>query len=154
MQADHQDFQRPRRGETGRAFAEEPYEFVVDDFDDLLAGGDPLEDFLADALRLYALDEFARDLEMHVGGEEGGAHFLECVRHVFVGEFADASEIAERAAEFFGEGFEHGTPPLADFPPRCNSATRRRPRVRPPDPRAVRLGRAWRARSPRCRASR
>ena len=40
---------------------------------------------LADALGLYLFDEFAGDLEMDVGGEQGGAHFLERLGHVFLG---------------------------------------------------------------------
>ena len=109
MQSDHQDFQRAGSGEIRGAFAEEPDELVMNDFDDLLPGGDALEDLLADTLLLHAFDEFARHLEMHVGGEQRGAHFLECLRHVVFGEFANAAQIAEGAAQFFGEGFEHET---------------------------------------------
>jgi hypothetical protein len=112
VQADHEDLQRPGAGQGGFTFAEEFDELVVDDLDDLLARGDGLEDLLADALRLHPLDEIAGDLEMHVGGEQGGAHFLEGGRHVFLGELAHAAEIAEGAAQFIGEGFEHGKGPL------------------------------------------
>jgi len=100
VEADHQDLERPRGGEVGGAFAEETDQFVVDDLDDLLAGGDALEDLLADALLLYALDEVACDLEVDVGGEERGAHLLERLRQ-FLGKFADAAEVAEGGAEFF-----------------------------------------------------
>src|SRR5688572_33309143 len=44
---------------------------------------------------------------MHVSGEKGGAHFLECRSHVFLGEFANTAKIPERAAEFVSERFEH-----------------------------------------------
>jgi hypothetical protein len=54
---------------------------------------------LADALGLHALDEIAGDLEVDIGGEQGGAYLLEGVRHVFVGELADPAQIAEGAAE-------------------------------------------------------
>jgi hypothetical protein len=57
---------------------------------------------------LDPFDEVAGDLEVDVGGEQGGAHFLERVRHVFFREFADPAKVAERAAEFFRERFEHG----------------------------------------------
>ena len=90
-------------GEIGRAFAEELDQFVVNDFDDLLAGHDALEHVLSHALLLNAFDELAGDFEVNVGGEEGGAHFLECVGHVFLGEFANAAQIPECAAEFVGE---------------------------------------------------
>ena len=63
---------------------------------------------MADAVGLDALDEFAGDLEVHIGREESGAHLLEGLRHVFFGKFADAAQVAEGVAEFFGEGFEHG----------------------------------------------
>ena len=120
VEADHEDLERTGTGEGRRAFAEEFDQFVVDDFDDLLARGDALEDLLADALRLDAFDEFSRDFEMHVGGQQGGAHFLERLRHIFFREFADAAEIAEGTAEFFRERFKHRTPPLKEFPARSN----------------------------------
>ena len=109
VEADHQDFQRPHAGEFGRALAEQGDELVVDDFDDLLAGRDALEHILADALGLHARDEVAGDLEMHIGREEGGAHLSEGGRHVFFGEFADATEVTERGGEFIGERLEHGS---------------------------------------------
>jgi hypothetical protein len=79
----------------------------VDDFDDLLSGSDAAQNILADAFQLHAFDELARDFEMHVGGEEGGTHFGERLRHVFLGKFSDSAQIAQCVAEFFGERFEH-----------------------------------------------
>ena len=101
----------------------------MDDFDDLLARGDALEDLLADALRLDAFDELARDFEMHVGGQKGGTHFFERLRHIFFREFADAAEIAEGGAEFFRERFKHEYPALQEFPARSNLARTEQPRV-------------------------
>jgi hypothetical protein len=72
-----------------------------------LAGGDGFQDILTDALGLDAFDELAGNLEMDVGGEQGGAHFLERLGHVFLGELADAAEVAQGVAQFFGERFEH-----------------------------------------------
>ena len=72
-----------------------------------LTGRDALDHLLTDALQLHPFDEFAGHLEVHVGGEEGGAHLLQGVHHVLVGEFADAAEIAQGQAQFLGEGFEH-----------------------------------------------
>ena len=109
VEADHHDLERPGSGEAGCTLAEQADELVVDDLDDLLAGGDGLEHVLTDALGLHALDELPGDLEMDVGGEEGGAHLLEGLRHVGFRELADAPQVAEGAAKFVGEGFEHGT---------------------------------------------
>lgn len=81
--------------EIGCALAEERDELVVDDIDDLLAGHDPLEHVLPDALGLHARDEVARDLEMHVGREQSGAHLSEGGGHVGLREPADAAKIAE-----------------------------------------------------------
>ena len=80
----------------------------MDDLDDQLPRGDRLQHFLAGALLLHALDELAGDLEVDIGGEQGGAHFLECVRHVFFAQFADAAQVAQRTGQFVGEGLEHG----------------------------------------------
>ena len=107
VETDHQNFQRARGGQGVRALAEELHQLVVDDLDDLLAGGDALQDFLADALGLDALDELTRDLEMHVRRKQGGAHFFQSVRHVFFRELTDAAEVAQGVAEFFRERFEH-----------------------------------------------
>ena len=74
--------------------AEEIDELVVDDFDDLLAGADALEDLLAQAFFFDAGDEFAGDFEVDIGAEEGGAHFLESDGHIVLGELADATEVA------------------------------------------------------------
>ena len=95
VQTDHQDFQRTNFRKRVVAFAEQADEFVVDDFDDLLAGSDSLGDFLSDALLLNAFDEFAGDLEVNVRGKQRGAHFLERLRHVFFGKCADAAKITE-----------------------------------------------------------
>src|SRR5262249_26053733 len=119
----------------------------VDDLDDLLAGRDALDDFLADALLLHAVDELARDLEMNVGGEERGAHLLERLRHVFLGKFADPAEVTQGVAEFFRERFEHGTRTVPRFSSRGKrrGATPRSRRARP-----VRTNRSGR-KAPWCR---
>jgi hypothetical protein len=98
VEAYHQDFQWAGRGERSLAFAKEANEFVVDDFYDLLTGGDGLEDLLADARYLDAFDEISGYFKVYVSGKKSGAHFFECVGHVFFSEFADAAEVAESAA--------------------------------------------------------
>ena len=95
MEADHHDPERPRRRDGVRPLAEEAHELVVDDLDDLLAGGDALQHLLAGALGLDALGELPGDLEVDVGGEERGAHLGEGRRHVLLGELADAPQVAQ-----------------------------------------------------------
>ncbi len=108
VEADEEDAQGAVGGELGGTFAEEAGELVVDDFDDLLAGGDGLEDLLAGALLLDALDEFAGDLELDIGGEEGGADLLEGLGGVFGRELGDAAQVAQGEAHAVGQAFEHG----------------------------------------------
>ena len=100
---------RARAGgrKTGRSLSEKPHQFVVDDFDDLLAGGNALEDLLTNAGGLDAFDEFAGDLEVDVGREQGGAHLLEGVGHIFFAELACAAEVAESGGKFIGKGRKH-----------------------------------------------
>jgi hypothetical protein len=107
VEAHQHEAQGPRLRERGAAFAQQFGQLVVDDLDDLLAGRDSLEDILAHALGLHALGELADDLEVHVGSQEGGTHLLEGLRDVFLREFAEATEIAERVRELVGERLEH-----------------------------------------------
>ena len=79
----------------------------MDDLDHLLAGRDGLEDVLADAGQLHPVDELAGDFEMHVGGQQGGAHFLEGFRHVGLGQRTDPAQVAQGPGQFFGQAFEH-----------------------------------------------
>ena len=101
VQADQEDATRiaaeiqPRVGR-----AEQLDEFVMDDFDDLLAGLDALDDFDADGFGFDALDEIARDLEVHVGFEQGHAHFAQRVGDVALGDFSEAAQVAEGVLEF------------------------------------------------------
>ena len=95
MEADHQNLQRPSGRKLVGAGAEQSDQLAVDNLYHLLAGGDPLEHVLPDALLLDAFDEVSRDLEIDVGGEQGGADLLEGFRHVFFGQFADPAEVAQ-----------------------------------------------------------
>ena len=79
--------------------AEQVDQFVVDDFDDLLAGLDALDDFRADGLGLDAFDEIAGDLEIDVGFEQRQAHFAQGVADVVLGNFAEAAQIAKGVLE-------------------------------------------------------
>ena len=79
--------------------AEQIHKFVVDDFDDLLARLDALDDFSADGLGLDALDEIAGDLEIHVGLQQRHADFAQGIADVRLGDFAEAAQVAEGVLE-------------------------------------------------------
>ncbi len=79
MQADHQNGSGalPLSSRSGVFGAKQRDQFVVDDLDDLLAGLNALDDFLAERLVLDPLDEVAGNLEIHIGLEQGDAHFAQ-----------------------------------------------------------------------------
>ena len=85
--------------ERGVLRAEQVHEFVMDDFDDLLAGLDALDDFRADGLGFDALDEIAGDLEIHVGLQQRHADFAQGIADVGLGNFPEAAQIAEGVLE-------------------------------------------------------
>jgi len=103
VQTDHHDLEWAGGRQLGFPLAEELHELVVDDLDDLLAGGDTLEDFLSVAGLLHAVDELARDLEVDICRQQRRAHLLEGVGHVFFGELADTAQVAQGRGEFVGE---------------------------------------------------
>jgi hypothetical protein len=70
-------------------------EFVVDEFDDLLAGLDTEKDFLADRFVFDALNEIASDLEIDVGFKEGQPDFSEGIADVLLGDFAETPQVFE-----------------------------------------------------------
>ena len=109
MQADEEDLQRTRGAQFGGALAEQLDQFVMDDLDDQLPGRDRCQHLLTDGLGLHALDELARDTEMDVGCEQGGPHLLQGLRHVVLGEPADAAQVAQGLTQTFRERFEHGS---------------------------------------------
>ena len=71
MQADEHDDGGWVGGEVGRAVAaaEQGDELAVDDFDELLARGQALEDILAESLLFDPLNKVLGDLEVDVGFE-------------------------------------------------------------------------------------
>ena len=79
--------------------AEQVHEFVVDDFDDLLAGLDALDDFRADGLGFDALDEIAGDLEIHVGLQQRHADFAQGIGDVGLGNFSEPAQVAKGVLE-------------------------------------------------------
>ena len=117
LQADHQD-RRGRRVDAevaGLALAAQHVDQrVVDDLDDLLAGGDRLGDRLALGLVADLLDEVAGDRQRDVGFEQRGADLAQRGGDVLVGERALAGERAEDAGEPVGKGLEHAPPSSND----------------------------------------
>jgi len=81
--------------DAGIGGAEKFDEFVVDDFDDLLAGLDAEKNILADGLVFDAVDEIASDLEIDIGFKEGQPDFAEGIADVFLGNFAESAQVFE-----------------------------------------------------------
>ena len=90
------------------ALAEERDELVVDDLDDLLAGGQRLQDVLADGLLADARDEVLDDLEVDVGLEQGETDLAHGGIHVGLAHPAAAGQAVEGRSQTLAEGVEHG----------------------------------------------
>ena len=100
VQADHQDATGIAAELKSRVCgAEKIDEFVVDDFDDVLARLDAEKDFLADRLAFDALDKIASDFEIDVGFQQGKTDLAERIADVFLGDFAEAAQVLEGALE-------------------------------------------------------
>jgi hypothetical protein len=108
MEADHQDARRVARGpERGICRAEQFNQFVMDDFDDLFAGFDALDDLQADGLFLHPIDKVAGHLEIDVGIEEGEADLAQRLGNVGFRDPAESAQVAEDLLKFLAEGIEH-----------------------------------------------
>jgi hypothetical protein len=129
VQTNHQHLERSFLPQIGGAFAQQFDQFVVDDFDDLLARGDAFEHLLPNALDLHALDELAGDFKMDVGGEQGSADLFEGVCHICLGQLADAAKVAQGAGEFFGQAFEHGNANVSALRPATSGKYRLPPSI-------------------------
>ena len=111
LQTDHQDrgggavdFQR-----AGFAFAfQRVDQRVVDDLDDLLAGGDRFGDGLTGGLVLHRFDEITRDGQGHVRLEQGDADFAQGGFHILFREGTLFGETVKDAGEAFGKILKHG----------------------------------------------
>ena len=86
--------------EAGGVAAEDVDELVVDDFYDLLGGGEGGGDLLAEGAGADVIDELGDDGEVDVRLEEGEADLAQGVGDVLVGDGALAAEGLERALEF------------------------------------------------------
>src|SRR5689334_19937727 len=110
LQSGHEHDRRRLRGELHprRVFAEDLDQFVTQDLDDLLAGGERGHDFLADGLGTNVVDEFLDDLEVDVGLEQGEANFAKRLVNILFGQRGLAAEGLESALQFFLKILKHG----------------------------------------------
>ena len=108
VQSAHEDAGRTA-GEIQRRVlrAEQRHQFVIDDFDDLLAGLHRLNHFRAQRLLLHTLDEIARDLEVHIGVEQRHAHLAQRVADVALGNFPKPAQVFENLLQLVGQAVEH-----------------------------------------------
>ena len=79
----------------------------MDDFDDLLGGGEGGGDLGAEGPGADVLDELVDDGEVDVGLEQGETDLAEGLGDVLVGDGALAAEVFEGALELVGEVFKH-----------------------------------------------
>src|SRR5581483_3614630 len=82
-------------------------QFVMDDLDDLLAGLDALDDFLAESLGFDAFDEIAGDLEIDIGLQQGEPDLAQGISDIGLGNFAEAAQVLEGILEFAAQRVEH-----------------------------------------------
>jgi hypothetical protein len=99
-------------------FAEQPRQLVVHDLHDLLAGRDGLEDRLAERPLLHALQEVARDLEVHIRLEQDAADLAEPVLDHRLRENATLAQLLERRVEPTTQLVEHDPPRFSGREPR------------------------------------
>ena len=109
LQADHQDHRRRFRGEVDRRrlAAKGVDEGVVDDLDDLLAGGDGAQHLLADRalpdLGDEVLDHRQRDIRL----QQRHAHLAHGRVDVVFAQRAAAGQLVEDIAQLVGQTVEH-----------------------------------------------
>jgi len=96
----------------------------VKNFDDLLAGSDAAQNFLAQRLLLDPRDEILRHVEMHIGLLQRHAHLAHRIGNVLFADAAMATEVFEDVLEFVGKSGKHkkigrtGWPGHSKFRPR------------------------------------
>ena len=79
----------------------------MNDLDDLLAGLNALDDFLAEGFGFNAIDEIAGNLEIDIGFQQSQTDFTERITDVGLGDFAETSQVAEAVLQLAGQGIEH-----------------------------------------------
>ena len=82
-------------------------EFVVDDLDDLLAGVEGAQHFLADGALRDLGDEVLGDGEVDVGFQQGLAHFLHGFTDVGFRDAAAAAQLFQSLGEAALDAFKH-----------------------------------------------
>src|SRR5262249_32694374 len=110
LKAREQDHRARAELELGRVVAEEVGELLVDDLDDVLAGGKSPQHLFAERALAHPVDEAADDLEVDVGFEQREPDLAHRARDRLVVELALAAQVAEGTAQAVGKGVEHGTP--------------------------------------------
>ncbi len=102
LQADHHDHHRWLGIEVERSgfvAAEHLDQFVIDDLDDLLAGGDRAQHILADRLFGDRIDEATHHRQRGIGLEQRDPHLAHRVANILFGQRATALELVEDGAE-------------------------------------------------------
>src|SRR5207248_9851760 len=87
--------------------AEQLDQLVVNNFDDLLARLDALNDLLAERFALHPLDEIAHHLEIDVRIQQGQPDLAQGVADVSFGNLAQAAQVLEGALEFAAQCIEY-----------------------------------------------
>src|SRR5438132_113984 len=87
--------------------AEQIHHFIVNDFDNLLAGLNALDHFLADGLGFNALDEIPGHLEIDVRFQQRQAHLAQGLPNVGFGDFPQPAQVPKGVLEFVAERIEH-----------------------------------------------
>ncbi|MFT6594614.1 MAG: hypothetical protein ACJAT3_000580 [Akkermansiaceae bacterium] len=103
VEAAKEDVSRRIEIDGGLVATEEFGEFVLEDFDDLLAGFDRFEDVGTVGFFLNAGDEVFDDTEFDIGFQESKADVAEGVSDVLFGDFPDTPEVPEGFVEAVSE---------------------------------------------------
>ena len=104
MQADQHDRGRlVREIQFGNASAQQFDQLVVDDLDDLLAGGDAFDHILADAFGFDRLDEFGDHVEVDVRIQQRQPDFPHRVGDIRLGQGALPPQLPENVVEFVAQ---------------------------------------------------
>ena len=111
LKADHHDHRRRSDRDLEPRFlgAEHLDERVMDDLDDLLAGGDRAQHLLADRFLRGSVDELADDREGDVGLEQGDSDLAHRRAHVGLGQRAAAAQPVEHTVEAIAQALEHSS---------------------------------------------
>ena len=79
----------------------------MNDFHRHLPRRDSGENVLPEAGFFDAVAKFARNAEMHIGGEKRGAHVGESIGDIRFGDLAESAQIAQGVSHAIGQIFKH-----------------------------------------------